>query len=417
MSIVASNLLLNLLVVFSSFVIYQFWYESKPKSPFLRKYSLLITSSLAILFCMTFSFYQTEGIYYDLRRIPLWFGTLYGGPVTGFWLSILTILIRVFQGGEGVLPSVFTTIILCLLTILITPLYFKLSAIQKITLGTLISLFFSLVFLLWNFLNGHLLFHPGTWAEYIILNSIGLILISSSIELIKSNYNNRMKTIHNDKLHSLHELAAAVNDEIKNPLTTSRGLLQLLKEDISLPEERRNYYYNFALEELKKIGKVVTEYQAFAKPYINKSESFKLRPALIEVISLMKTHSDTSMVKIIFENASDCQIRGNKEYFIRALINIFEESINTMQYGSSLEVKSTSLNTSCVITIIKQGNDLKGGMEESIWQSFNGSSASNLGLGMMLAHKVIENMEGSITIGSYMSKCTEIKISLPCIQV
>lgn len=36
--------------------------------------------------------------------------------------------------------------------------------------------------------------------------------------------------------------------------------------------------------------------------------------------------------------------------------------------------------------------------------------------GMMFAHKVIENMEGFITIDSYMFKGTEIKISLPCIQ-
>jgi two-component system, sporulation sensor kinase B len=79
-----NSLFLNLLIILSAFTIQQLWMEGKPNSTFTRKYSLLITSGLALLLCMMFSYSYQDDIHFDLRRIPLWFGALYGGPVVGF---------------------------------------------------------------------------------------------------------------------------------------------------------------------------------------------------------------------------------------------------------------------------------------------------------------------------------------------
>lgn len=396
-------------------IFHQIWSESKPKSAFFTKYSMLIISSLSILLCMTFSFHEVGGIYFDLRRIPFWFGILYGGPITGLFLCALTILVRLFQNGVGLWISISITIILYLLTLYLRPLYIRLSTKNKIVLGTVVNIAFSVIFLVSTSIYQKTLYSPDLWIEYIVLNAIGIVLASYVLEMINRNYLMRMQIAHSEKLELLSDLAASVNHEIKNPLTTSRGLIQLIKEDHSLPKEKKEYFFQLALDEIDKVDKIVTDYLAFARPYTDVAEKFQMKDVFSQAIEIISPLASKTMVSVRVVNIPDCFIQGSNQHFLQALVHILKNSVKASSEGGLVEVNAQLDHDWCFITIKDNGNGIDQDLLGRLGEPYFTTNSHGTGLGMMVVYRVIENMNGKIMINSKKGTGTEVHITLPMI--
>jgi len=410
---VASDLLFNLLVILITMIVHQFWIESKPNSKPIIKYSILVTSGLAIFICMVFSFYEYDGVRYDLRRIPLWFGTIYGGPIVGFVLLVLTSVIRFMQGGSDVYSSIMNTALMFFSTVIITPLYFRLGTYKKIILSTFMNIFFSfLVLIAFNFLH-HDSFKIDYWFEFLIINAIGIILVSLSVEMIQSNYEWRMKVIYADKLDVVGHLAAAVNHEINNPLTTIRGLIQLVKEDPGLTVEKEQTFLQLALEEVDKVNQIIKDYLTYARPYPTTNEVFQLEEVLHNSINIVRPLAEMEDASIEMGDTPACSLMGDPRQLVQALVNLLKNSINAVKKGGNIELKVRVKNKECFIYIIDNGIGMDKELQKRLGEPYFTTTSTGTGLGLMVVYRIIDSMEGEIKIDSRQGVGTKVVLKLP----
>ncbi|WP_221847830.1 HAMP domain-containing sensor histidine kinase [Bacillus sp. S/N-304-OC-R1] len=410
----SSNLLLNLLVILITLAIHQFWVESKPNSPFVRKYAILFTSAAAILLCMVFSFYNKNGMQFDLRRIPLWFGTIYGGPLVGIILSLETIFIRFFHGGtNGLLITATTTPLFTVLTILIRPYYFRLRTHNKVLLASFVITLFSTVILLSVALLQNKSLPFDLWWSFLLTNLIGIIIVNLSFEAIKRNYLIRMRILYADKIDIVGHLAASVNHEIKNPLTTVRGMMHLLKEEQSLPDEKREAYFDIAAEEINRIDKIITDYLTFAKPYPDTIEQISIEKVLTESVNIVKPFAEQSKMKLEISSCYPCHVSGDYSKFVQAVVNILKNSIDASEIGGLIKVKAERKDYICKITIIDYGTGMSEETLSKLGEPYFSTTSNGTGLGMMVVFRIIECMKGKINIKSIQGVGTEVVIDLP----
>ena len=71
------------------------------------------------------------------------------------------------------------------------------------------------------------------WAHYSIIHILGMLISTLLLEVILTNFQVLQNLVKAEKLQTVSHLAASISHEVRNPLTASRGFIQMLSDDIS----------------------------------------------------------------------------------------------------------------------------------------------------------------------------------------
>ena len=136
------------------------------------------------------------------------------------------------------------------------------------------------------------------------------------------------------KLDGASHLAASFSHEIGNPLTATKGFIQLLSDErISI--ESRNNYLKIAAQELDQAINIIDDYLTFANPAPKNSDRILISQAIENGIRVLTPLAEESNVKIntsLLEN-NDCLILGERKKFEQCLIYILKNRIESIPSG------------------------------------------------------------------------------------
>ncbi|KON90166.1 histidine kinase [Sporosarcina globispora] len=213
-----------------------------------------------------------------------------------------------------------------------------------------------------------------------------------------------------EKLFVVGELSASVAHEIRNPLTSLKGFVQLMQ----LEDEKHQFYYQIMQEELDRINHIVGELLLLAKPQDICFTKADVQKILFNVISLLKTEASMHNVQIEFLLKSDvytieCEPNQLKQLFINIIKNAIEASSEGCKVTVTLEGEDQQM------TILVKDNGC--GMSEErlnrIGEPFYSSKEKGTGLGLTVSFKIVQSHNGSIFFNSEKGKGTEAVIKLP----
>lgn len=215
-----------------------------------------------------------------------------------------------------------------------------------------------------------------------------------------------------EKLALLGQMAAGIAHEIRNPLTSIKGFIQLFKTDTHQGE-----YYDIVLSELDRINNIVGEFLVLAKPTAAVFAEKDVRDLIKDVVTLINTQSILNNVQIFVELECDLpNISCEENQLKQVFLNLLKNAIEAMPSGGNIDVKVKRKEEGKIsIQIIDQGVGIPKERIPTLGEPFYTTKEKGTGLGLMTCYKIIESHNGQLTIDSEVNEGTTIEVILPTI--
>jgi signal transduction histidine kinase len=246
---------------------------------------------------------------------------------------------------------------------------------------------------------------------------IGVLILFENITEIKALEEKLRQT---DRLAALGTLSAGLAHEIKNPLSAIKTFVQLLP----VKRENPSFMDKFNItvpREIDRINRLVEDLLELTRTRKRPMVNLDVNQLIGQAID---THSEEMAKKqILFEdrlNRTNPPVRGDSETLYRVFSNLVINAIQAMPNGGSLVISSGQDNSErpmVRITLSDTGVGMDETTVENLFNPFFTTKDKGVGLGMALAHKIIEDHHGSIDVFSEQGKGTSFVIRLPVAEM
>ncbi|WP_017725875.1 ATP-binding protein [Halalkalibacterium ligniniphilum] len=234
----------------------------------------------------------------------------------------------------------------------------------------------------------------------------GYLLVMKDLTELKDN---QKRLEHSEQLNILGELAAGIAHEIRNPLTSLKGFLQL-------SESRDERYTRIMLSEIERINLIVNELLLIAKPKDMMFESKPLLPIIETVVTIANTQAIIHNIVIqthIDEEAQEAVIWCEENKLKQVFLNILKNGIEAMSGEGTIYLKIWKEKNSVHLSFKDEGVGISETDLANLGKRFYSTKRNGTGLGLMLSFRMIEEHGGEMNIHSEVGKGTEVEIILP----
>lgn len=235
-----------------------------------------------------------------------------------------------------------------------------------------------------------------------------LVVIGRDITQMKAAEDRLQKA---EKLSVVGGLAASVAHEIRNPLTSLKGFVQLMNKNDSV----NRTYYEIMEGELNRINQIVGELLVLAKPQEILFKKTSLNDLVCNVISLLESEANMYNVKINYQPAvgmpeMDCEPNQLKQVFINVIKNSIEAS------SSTIDIKVFHRRERVKVVISDDGSGMEEERLKRLGEPFYSVKEKGTGLGLTVSYRIIESHNGKISFESKVGEGTKVEIEIPMIR-
>ncbi|MBH5317370.1 PAS-domain containing protein [Paenibacillus sp. GSMTC-2017] len=223
--------------------------------------------------------------------------------------------------------------------------------------------------------------------------------------------------MQNDKLAMLGKIAAAIAHEIRNPLTSIRGFIQLLQP--YLLEVGKEEYARIILTEIDRANDIIYEFLNSSKPSAPMKQSTSIELLIREVVMLTESEAllrncEISMESYHSEATVSIDIKQVKQVILNIVKNSLDavEEVQTERRGR-IDIILTINGQYAEITIADNGKGMDKTTKGKLFDPFFTTKQEGTGLGLSVSYRIIRNHGGTISVNSDVGSGTKFIIYLP----
>jgi two-component system sensor histidine kinase PilS (NtrC family) len=198
------------------------------------------------------------------------------------------------------------------------------------------------------------------------------------------------------RLAAVGEMAAGIAHEIRNPLASMSGSIQVLRQELPLSEEQAQLM-DIVLRESERLNDTIKSFLAYARP-----QRFTLTRLDIRKVDLP--------VEPVWFDADENQVR-------QILWNLATNGLRAMPNGGRLLMSAKTErepgHDELTVTIEDEGCGIPPAELDSLFQPFRSSFDKGTGLGLAIVHRIVTDYNGTIQVSSTVGKGTTIRVRLP----
>ena len=253
-----------------------------------------------------------------------------------------------------------------------------------------------------------------------------LVLGISAITLIWVNQNRNLRKMKEmedriqlaERLSSLGHLAAGVAHEIRNPLNAmGMGLQRLKREFLPTEESKKEEYVSFLeliLKETRRVNEIIEQFLTLSRPFELTLRESSLQDLLKNLVTLFQEEASSVGVALREEISSGLPlIKMDPERLTQAFINIMKNGMQAMSRGGTLRIETRSLKDRVEVIISDSGSGIPPEQMEKVFNYYYTTKEKGVGLGLPIAHRIIEAHGGQLGIESQVGSGTKVTVILP----
>jgi PAS domain S-box-containing protein len=222
---------------------------------------------------------------------------------------------------------------------------------------------------------------------------------------------------HNDKLAMLGKIAAAIAHEIRNPLTSIRGFIQLL-----LPELKklgREEYGHIVLDEIDRANEIIYEFLNSSKPSAPMKRQIRIADLIHEVTLLFQSEALLRGCQIEVEPIDkELALSVDAKQIKQVVLNMIKNAIEVFgeqrsERAGRVRVRAERNGDNVWISFEDNGKGMDEKTLSHLFDPFFTTKSEGTGLGLSVCYRIIKNHGGAIHVESKVDVGTTFRVQLP----
>ncbi len=234
---------------------------------------------------------------------------------------------------------------------------------------------------------------------------------------ISQNKQFEEELLRREALAAVGQLAAGLAHEIRNPLTSIKGFIQLMREQ--LQTERAYIYVSVILEEIERIEGLINDVLVLARFRDDKItlERFNLTDEVYAVIRLLEPEANRCGISFHCQvKNGDYWVFGQRARIKQVLLNVCKNAMDALgESGSVVQIQLEQTDAQVILTIEDDGPGLSEEVKENLFAPFFTTKQEGTGLGLSTTRSIVLEHQGEIRATNSASlggACFEIRLPL-----
>lgn len=199
-----------------------------------------------------------------------------------------------------------------------------------------------------------------------------------------------------DRLNVVGQMAANLAHEVRNPLTTVRGYLQLFRNKREF--EQYNEQFTLILDELDRTNHIITEYLALSKDKSISIKQCNLNEVISSIHPLVQADAASSNIETSLELGTIPDLHLDAKEIKQLLLNLTRNAIEAMPSGGRLHIKTTAAADEIVLSVTDQGTGIPQQILDNLGKPFLTTKATGTGLGMAICYRIAHRHNAQLDI-------------------
>ncbi|MDR3586732.1 MAG: ATP-binding protein [Desulfosporosinus sp.] len=213
-----------------------------------------------------------------------------------------------------------------------------------------------------------------------------------------------------DRLNLVGQLGAGIAHEVRNPMTTVRGYLQLLGEKSEYVDQKPTF--DLMVSEIDRANSIITEFLSLVQTKQVNLKSQNLNDIINNLYPILEADTFTQNKQICFIPEEIPNLELNRKEIFQLVLNLTRNGLEAMEEGGSLTIKSYIEDCKVVLEIADEGCGILQENIKKLGTPFFTTKDTGTGLGLASCYKIAESHNAKIRIDS-SPKGTTFSILFP----
>jgi signal transduction histidine kinase len=216
---------------------------------------------------------------------------------------------------------------------------------------------------------------------------------------------------------NIAKMASSITHEVRNPLTTVSGFLQLIKQTNNL--ETIHQYTDIALGELTRANELITDFLSLSKSQENEMMPLSINELIKNLYPVFQSDANLKGINLHVDlSTEDLLCIANKQHLTQIIVNIVKNAFEAVEENNASTSRTVTIKTHVsmenLFLIVKDnGCGITDAQLNSLFTPLQTTKKYGTGMGLFVCKQLVEKYNGKITVESSISKGTTISIQFP----